>query len=140
MAVPPDLRYPAHIGVATRDIDEAIQRLTPQWGTTWETPRFRELQLWTPEGTVDWTFRVAHSSGPMGMELLEGSPGSIWASDESTHLHHYAYWSDNFPNEVEALRANGWTLEITSPNEEGLPSVFAYFRKPGGLRVELIAR
>ena len=54
-----------------------------------ETPKMRNA-----DGEVDWVLkRVVHSmGGPMRVELLEGGPGSVRATDELAVLHRIAYW------------------------------------------------
>lgn len=132
-------RQPCHIGVATDDIYRAIAFLSPRCRLEWEEPRFRVLDLAARADRVEWWLRVAHSSGPMDIELLQGSPGSVWHTDRSLCLHHYGYQSEHFSEELAALRACGWELELTLPDAAGEPSVFAYLTREDSPRIELIA-
>lgn len=137
----PGFRVPYHIGVATHNIDEAIERLAPQLGLAWETPRHREVQVLLPSGTIvsSW-FRVAHSRGLMSVELLQGEPGSIWYSNELATLHHYAYRTADFGGDLSRLETEGWQRVASMPDASGGPSVFAYLRREGYPMIELVAQ
>ena len=73
----------------------------------------------------------------MRIELLEGGPNSVWETTELAVLHHLAYWVDDVADAVATLQSDGWSLEVTTADENGRPSMFAYATKPGNARVEL---
>ena len=134
----PGVHY--HVGIATRDLDEAMAAVGSLFGLTWaEVMGGVAAPMSGPDGEVDWVLnRVVHSmGGPMRVELLEGGPGSVWATDEPAVLHHVAYWVDDVPATVAVLEADGWSLEVTIATDDGAPSMFAYMTKPGNARVEL---
>jgi catechol 2,3-dioxygenase-like lactoylglutathione lyase family enzyme len=134
----PGVHY--HVGIATRDLDEAMAAVGQLFGLEWaEVMGGVTAPMRGPDGQVDWVLRrVVHSmGGPMRVELLEGGPGSVWATDEVAVLHHVAYWVDDVPATVAMLEADGWSLDVTMASDDGRPSMFAYMTKPGNARVEL---
>jgi hypothetical protein len=70
-------RTPYHVGVATRNIDEAMFAIGGLFSLEWAPIKTgAEPGLATPVGPVPWNSRVVHSRrGPMRFELLEGSGG-----------------------------------------------------------------
>lgn len=135
----PGVHY--HVGIVTRDLDEAMASVGPLLGLMWaeemtgrDAPKMRG-----PNGEVDWVLnRVVHSmGGPMRVELLEGGPGSVWETDRPAVLHHVAYWVDDIAAVATMLEADGWQLEVTVATEDGRPGMFAYLTKPGNARVEI---
>ena len=135
----PGVHY--HVGIATRDLDEAMASVGQLFGLEWaeEQPHLETPKMRNADGDVDWVLkRVVHSmGGPMRVELLEGGPGSVWATDEVAVLHHVAYWVDDVAATVASLEADGWSLDVTIATDDGRPSMFAYMTKPGNARVEL---
>lgn len=132
---------PCHIGVATRDLSEAMDVLGRAFAIGWGTPKELDQPLATPAGLVSWELRRVHSRpGPMTIELLEGSSESTWHTTELATLHHYAYWSDDVAGESERMLAGGWELEVTFPAHDGRPTGFAYLTKHASARVELTSR
>jgi hypothetical protein len=82
--------------------------------------------------------RTVHScQGPLHIELLEGSPGSIWETPLTTCVHHVGYWSDDIAGDIERLGHEGWSLEL-SLFAGGRPVEFAYLSKAGSIRIELV--
>ena len=76
----------------------------------------------------------------MRVELIEGTPASVWGTTEVAALHHYAYYSADVAEDVDVLVAEGWAVEMATVDEHGRPTVFAYLLKPGHIRVELVDR
>jgi hypothetical protein len=134
------LGAPFHVGIATRRVEDGMEAVSALFGTEWAAVRVgAEPGLSSPEGPVDWQTRVAHSKqGPLRLELLEGSPGSIWATDAVAELHHVAFWSFDVPGDVERLERGGWSIDLTFYDDDGNPFSFAYMSKPGNTRIELV--
>ena len=129
-----------HIGIATCDLDRAMQSVGETFGLRWtDVQHGVDVQLVGPDGPVRWELRrVVHSlGGPMRVELLEGGPGSVWETDRVSVLHHLAYWVDDIGAQASSLRADGWSIEVTVHDEHEQPTMFAYMTKPGNARVEL---
>src|SRR5262249_8761304 len=131
-----------HVGIVTRDLDEAMSSVGALLGLTWaaEEPIVVQPALRDANGPVGWELKgVVHSmGGPMRVELLEGGPGSVWETDQQAVLHHVAYWVDDIAATATRLQADGWTLEVTTDSGDGdfRPSMFAYVTKPGNARME----
>ena len=131
---------PYHVGIATRRLEAAMDALSEVFGCGWtEVREGAEPGLASPSGPLDWTARVTFSfGGEMHLELLEGSPGSVWQVDAVARLHHYAFWTDDVARDVARLERDGWAVEITFFDDRGHPRNMAYLRKPGSPRIELV--
>jgi hypothetical protein len=134
-------RAPYHLGVTTCALAAGTACLGELFGVSWTAAAtVPGRPLATPRGTVDWSCRRVHSLGTgLQLEVLEGSPGSTWATLAVAQLHHLAYWSDDLGADVAALIAAGWALEVTFADGPG-PSGFAYLSKAGSTRIELVDR
>jgi hypothetical protein len=127
-----------HVGYLVTDIAATMADLGASLGLTWTEVVVRDAQrMWTPKDgatTVPLTFAYSQQ-GPQYVELLQGSPGSIWDSSGSPGLHHAGVWAD-VPALTNSLLAKGWTLECSqlSP-DEGYGS-FTYVRSPTGFLLE----
>ena len=130
-------RVPYHVGIATADLDRACTHLGELFGVAWSPIRTFEGELPTVGVYAGPTRRVHSLGGPMRLELLEGTPGSVWATDRVAQLHHYAYWSSDVAADVDALVELGWQVELATVDDQGCPLLFAYLVKPGHVRVEL---
>jgi catechol 2,3-dioxygenase-like lactoylglutathione lyase family enzyme len=133
------LRHPSHVGVATRDLEEARRVLGPVLGLRWgDVATDVEPGLGGPDGSLAWRCHRCRSLDDFPLELLEGDETSTWATDELATLHHIGYWSDDHAGEVVALEADGWALEATLRGPAGEVTAFAYLRRPGSVRIELV--
>ncbi|ONH32590.1 VOC family protein [Pseudofrankia asymbiotica] len=129
---------PFHIGITTNDLAASMRDLANALGVSWTAPA-------TPPGlyhTVDGVPQPRPKScisreGPVHIDLIEGRPGTIWETN-GPRLHHYAYWTDDLEGDVTRLGTEGWSLEMTLPDEAGRPTLFAYLRRDDGFRLELI--
>ncbi len=132
------LGVPVHVGIATSDLDLGMDSVGRLFDVSWGTPRSIRRPMWTPDGVRDVALRRVHSRGDtMILELLEGGVDTLWATTSTAELHHYAFGTSDLSASVEGLRAAGWLLELTLDEGDG-PSVFAYLRRPGEPRIELI--
>ncbi|HEV8295867.1 MAG TPA: VOC family protein [Acidimicrobiales bacterium] len=131
------IRPPAHIGIATRSIEEALAAL----GSRPKPIAELDLVLRTPAGLARWDLRRAYArAGSLIIELLSGAPETSWHTTAVFDFHHYAYWSEDLGEETLRLVADGWHVEATLAAEGGRPSGFAYLARADSPRVELIAR
>jgi hypothetical protein len=133
-------RPPCHIGIVTNELDRAMSDLRHRFGLSWSAPRTVTEEYITPAGRAGWAIRVAHSSGPIAIELIEGGAGSPWACSVLTDLHHYAFWSSNLAADVAALEQKRYEVELTVATDAGSPARFAYLVRHGSARLELIER
>jgi hypothetical protein len=134
-------RIPYHLGFMTGDLEAAMEQLGATFATGWTPVQAAEdLEFSTATGPTRFSARTVHSTGQaaMHLEVVEGSAGSIWHTDAVVALHHLAYWSADVAADVDALREQGWELELTVLDENGRPTRFAYLSKPGLTRIEMV--
>jgi len=132
-------RVPYHLGIATCDLERARSQLGDLLGVAWSPTRTVEGELPTVGAYAGPTRRMHSLGGPMRLELIEGTPESVWATTRIAELHHYAYWSADVAADVQQLVDLGWRIEMSSVDGEGRPTVFAYLVKPGHIRIEFLA-
>jgi hypothetical protein len=129
---------PFHIGVATDDLARSMKELGAALGVSWTTPRAGEGEFTGVDGRVHpRPLSCVSLQGPIHIDLMQGAPGTLWESRAPT-LHHFAYWTDDLAGDVERLAGEGWRLELTRPDAEGRPTLFAYLVRADGFRLELI--
>lgn len=135
-----DFRRSYHLGVRVPDINAAMIEMGSSLGLTWCSMQEREQRVWTPEGgTSDVGLRFTYSAeGPQHLELLEGTPGSVWDGSGLTGAHHVGVWVDDVAAETRALEELGWRV-VAAANEPAKGyGVFSYVAPPTGLIVELV--
>ncbi len=131
-----------HIGMLVPDVDAAMDEIGGSLGLTWaRVQHTAQRSVWTPAGGlahVALTF-VYSCEGPQHIELLHGSPGSVW--DPATHrgAHHVGVWSDDIPADVALFESAGWHVAAAALGPEDGYGGFAYVAPPSGLIVELVA-
>ena len=123
-----------------RATSNARDQLGALLGVGWSPVRTVEGHLNTVGAYAGPTRRLHSLGGPMRMELIEGTPASVWGTTEVAALHHYAYYSADVASDVDGLVGAGWEVEMATVDEHGCPTVFAYLVKPGHIRVELVDR
>ncbi|MBL7501709.1 VOC family protein [Frankia sp. CNm7] len=129
---------PFHIGITTDDLGASMLALADALGVTWTTPTAGEGVFHTVDGVPQpRPISCVSRQGPIHLDLIEGRPGTIWES-AGPRLHHFAYWTDDLATDVARLAAEGWRLEMTSPDAQGRPTLFAYLIREDGFRLELI--
>jgi hypothetical protein len=131
-------RIPYHLGIATCALERARTQLGELFGVAWSPIRTVEGELTTVGAYAGPTRRLHSLGGPMRLEVIEGTPESVWATTRVAELHHYAYWSADVAADARELVAMGWHIEMATVDNEGRPTVFAYLVKPGHIRVELL--
>ena len=123
-----------HVGVRVPDLEAAMATLGAGLGVTWAHVVEREQPVWTPQdGAHSVPLRFTYScEGPQHIELLQGTPGSVWDGDDLPGVHHLGVWVDDVAQETERLVAAGWTLELAQVHpDEGYGSM-TYVRSPDG--------
>lgn len=129
---------PFHIGITTNDLDTSMSELAHALGVSWTAPQTPPGIYHTVEGVPQPRPRSCISKeGPVHLDLIEGEPGTIWETT-GPRLHHFAYWTDDLAGDIARLAGEGWSLEMTRPDEAGRPTLFAYLRRADGFRLELI--
>ena len=129
---------PFHIGITTDDLATSMHDLTAALGVSWTTPTAGPGQYRSVDGVPQPRPTSCISvEGPIHLDLIEGRPGTLWETT-GARLHHFAYWTDDLRGDIERLAEQGWRLEMTDPDADGQPSVFAYLVRDDGSGLELI--
>ena len=131
-----------HIGIRVADVEAAMAELGKQTGVTWASVQDRPMSVWLPAtGPAVLQLAVTYSvEGPVHLELLQGTKGSIWDANDDPGAHHFGYWSDDVGADTEALVAQGWTLELAAAAPADGYGRFTYVRSPAGYLVEPVSR
>lgn len=131
---------PFHIGIATNDLDASMAALSAAFGISWTEPAAGEGSFTSVDGRPHpRPLACVSIGGAIDIDLMQGAPGTLWESD-APRLHHFAYWTDDLAGDVARLAGEGWALELTRPDTDGRPSLFAYLVRADGFRLELIDR
>ncbi|MEX0904191.1 MAG: methylmalonyl-CoA epimerase [Balneolaceae bacterium] len=123
-----------HIGIAVKNIDEAVQT----YGRLLNTPCYKRE---TVEGeNVETAF---FKTGESKIELLgASSPGSVIAGfidKRGEGIHHIAFEVDDIHSEMKRLEKEGFTLLNDSPRKgaDNKQVVFLHPRNNHGVLIEL---
>ncbi len=134
----------SHVGVVVDDLPRAIEHYASAFGWRFSEPiRMGPIELHAPgepSGTVPVDLQVAWSldSAPP-YELIAGPRDGLWGVPAGEHrIHHIGYWVDDIAAAAKRARDAGYAPELllTPEGERG----FGYYRRPDGLRIELIER
>jgi Glyoxalase/Bleomycin resistance protein/Dioxygenase superfamily len=130
-----------HIGIRVPSLEGAMAELGAALGITWCSVQQREQQVWLPEqGLATLRLRFTYSAeGPQHVELLEGSPGSLWDGNDRTGIHHQGVWVDDVAAETRRLMEAGWTLELAQAAPDDGFGHFSYVRSPDGVLIEPVS-
>ncbi len=139
-----DLFAPSHIGIVAADIDSAMAELGRAWRTSWTAGRDGKTGIpYRVSGGIQTVhFRsVWGTRGPLRVELVQAVPRTLWEPKGATYMHHLGYAVDDLALESRRLKRMGLQLELTrAGGRAGSVNGFGYFRFPGGLLIELLAR
>jgi len=129
---------PFHIGIATDDLASSMRDLGEALGVSWTTPSSGGSVFQSVDGLPQpQPVSCISREGPIHIDLMVGKPGTVWEAP-GPRLHHFAYWTNDLAGDITRLAEDGWRLEMTSPDPQGRPSVFAYLIRDDGFRLELI--
>ena len=131
-----------HYGIVVADFEASLDELSTDLGLEWASVQRRRFDLRQPNGIVEADFRVTYSvTGPPHFEIIEATPGTIWALGAGG-VHHLGYWSDDLAGDSRRLTDAGYVWEATYDNPEvDGPFGFTYHTLPATrLRVELVDR
>lgn len=132
-----------HVGVRVNDLQQAMDQMGEGLGVAWASPVERDQPWWSPEqgnaiARLHFTYSTA---GPQHVELLHGSPGSVWDAGDSDGpgLHHTGIWVHDVAATTEQLLAVGWELVAANASPDEGYGRFSYVRSPEGLMVEPVS-
>lgn len=136
-----DYQRTYHLGVRVADIDAAMREMGEALGVTWCSLQQREQSLWTPAGgTTTVPLRFTYSAeGPQHIELLQGTPGSVWDGSVDAGAHHVGVWVDDVAAETASLARAGWSVVAAQRAPGDGYGAFTYVAPPSGLIVELVS-
>jgi hypothetical protein len=130
-----------HVGLRVDDLTAAMEEIGAAWGVTWCSIRDWPMEVWLPgRGQVAMDVKLTFSTtGPVRLELIQGSPDTPLDPALGTGPHHLGYWVDDPGAETERLLAAGWDLVMSAAAPDAGYGRFTYVRSPAGLLVEPVA-
>jgi hypothetical protein len=130
-----------HVGLAVSHMETAMEAIGALLGAEWTSiAEIASPNVYSRDGLSGSMTRRAHSRGlPIPLELLQGTPGSTWDTDQLAVPHHLAYWTRDVAAEVSKFVERGWELELTLLDEAQSPTEVAYLTKTDAVRIELVA-
>jgi catechol 2,3-dioxygenase-like lactoylglutathione lyase family enzyme len=129
-----------HTGIVVPDLQVAAQRLSTMAGYTWTKPMKGPVTIRTVSGSQTVDMQFVYSLQTPHLELIEEVPGTPWTAARDNAVHHLGYFTDLFDSTADALQTQGFALEMCHTIDGETPSVFAYFRSPDGVRIEIVDR
>ena len=127
-----------HTGIVVPDLQAAAQRLSTMAGYTWTKPMKGPVMIRTVAGTQTVELQFVYSLQAPHLELIEEVPGTAWTAARDNAVHHLGYFTDDFDATAQALLAHGFALEMCHTIDGDAPSMFAYYRSPDDIRVEIV--
>ena len=128
-----------HIGIVVDDLDAALEEFGGLLGYEWCPVFAIETPVILPEGEVMVDLRFVYSKTEPRVELIRAMPGTPWVPATDSGIHHAGYWSDDMAGDGRSLDASGYAEEARGVLPDGTP-MWAYYRSPRGLRIELVSR
>lgn len=137
----PKLPTHFHVGIVVTDLDAARTRLTELLGVAWGPVLRLEAGDYRDGSGADLVLPTAfcYSVGQPAIELIEEVPGTIWATNGSSNLHHLGFWSDDLVGDSAELTGAGCPLRLCGRAGGAAPVQFAYHRDDVlGFHVEVL--
>jgi hypothetical protein len=128
-----------HIGIVVDDLDAGLDELGDLFGYEWCPVFAIETPVVLPEGETMVDLRFAYSKTEPRVELIRAVPGTPWVPATGSGIHHAGYWSEDMTVDGRRLDACGYAEEARGVRPDGTP-IWAYYRSPRGLRIELVSR
>jgi hypothetical protein len=130
---------PFHVGIASHDVESLAAALGPLLGLTWVSLSRPDVVHQAPAGPVAPSSQVIWSrQGGPHLELVRAEPGTVYALDRGTFVHHFGYWTQDLTASIADYQAKGWQIEATMLGGDGQPTAFAYLSRPGETWIELV--
>lgn len=129
-----------HFGIVVADLDAAMAEWGAIHGFEWAPVQHREFMVRQPNGVVLADFRFTYSiAGPPHIELITGTPGTVWDPSSGGGIHHLGYWSHDLVADAQRLADAGYEPLATYDAPDGRPLGFTYHWLPvTRQRVELV--
>jgi hypothetical protein len=128
-----------HVGIVVDDLDAALEELGSLFGYEW-CPLFAiEISVVLPEGETMVDLHFVYSKTAPRIEVIRAVPGTPWVPAPGSGLHHAGYWSDDIAADGVRLSERGYSEEARGVRPDGAP-IWAYYRSPRGLRIEIVSR
>jgi hypothetical protein len=130
---------PFHVGIASLDVGSLAVTLGRALGLTWVSLSRPDVVHHTPDGPLKPSSQVIWSrQGSPHVELVQAEPGTVYAVNRGTYIHHFGYWTADLNESIAACEADGWQLEVTMRDGDGRPHGFAYLSRLGEPWIELV--
>lgn len=128
-----------HTGVVVDDLGTAIKRMQAVAGYEFTDVMVYPMSVETAQGVIEVTFRFVYSLQMPYVELVDAIPGTVWTPAPGNAAHHLGFFVDDLWREAAELAAAGFEREVCGL-DGGQPGIFAYYRDPLGVRIELVDR
>jgi hypothetical protein len=128
-----------HLGIVVEDLDATLASLSDLFGYEWCEEFGGPVPVTLPTGETLVDLRFAYSKTQPRLEIIRSRPGTPWTSSPESSIHHLGYWSDDLEADAARLVQQGFQSEAAGVRPDGTP-YWAYHRRPGGLRIELVSR
>jgi catechol 2,3-dioxygenase-like lactoylglutathione lyase family enzyme len=128
-----------HTGIVVDDLDAAIKRMQAVAGYQFTDLMVYPMSVETTQGIIDVTFRFVYSIQVPYIELVDAIPGTVWTPAPGNAAHHLGFFVDDLLAEGAELGDAGFEREVGGL-DGGQPGIFAYYRDPLGVRIELVDR
>jgi hypothetical protein len=127
----------SHVGMVVTNLEEGRARLGELLNVEWGPIHVARVPAGL-DSDEDVILRVCFSTDSPGIELLEAVPGTVWACNELSNLHHISFFVDNVLDESRRLDGARCPLEylIGSGDDD---ATLAYHRDTLGVRIELVS-
>ena len=124
-----------HVGLVVEDIEASMATIGGNLAIRWAPVQTRTQVITTGAGEVrhEPIIFTYSCDGPPHVELIQSQPGSAWEVTPPGVLHHIGAFAQ------DVTKPPGSGLELEFGGGDGpQPVGFAYYRAPGGIRVELV--
>jgi hypothetical protein len=128
-----------HTGIVVDDLDSTLASLSALFGYEWCAEIGGPIPVKLPTGDAILDLRCASSRSIPRLEIVRTVPGSLWEPAAGSGIHHLGYWSDDVAADSAALAEEGYAVEATGVQPDGVP-YWAYHRGASGPRIELVSR
>ena len=128
-----------HVGIVVEDLDAALDEFRVMLGYEWCPVFAIETPVVLPQGEVMIDLRFAYSKTEPRLELIRAVPGTPWIPAEGSGIHHLGYWTEDIAADRHRLESSGYAEEARGELPGGT-SIWAYYRRPQGPRIELVSR